>query len=167
MCPCICVLACSHHAEIPTSGLRAETVPGDLPDRHKFHLTEAVCEVLREVIPHTRGIVAAHLKCVLHAPARADELVKTMQKPSRIFLNGYEPSHGMVPHHDTTAWFGAVTVQLLGAEEDGLRVYVHDDDNEGVVLPLPAGCGCVLARHQKHSVDPSRATRRSSLTFFW
>ena len=123
--------------------------------------------MLREAIPLTRQIVAAHLKCILHAPSRAAELEQTMPKPSRIFLNGYEDSHGMVPHHDTTAWFGAVTVQLLGAEEDGLRVYVHDDDNKGLVLPLPAGCGCVLARHQKHSVDRSRATRRCSLTFFW
>ena len=110
--------------------------------------------MLREAIPLTRQIVAAHLKCILHAPARAAELEQTMPKPSRIFLNGYEDSHGMVPHHDTTAWFGAVTVQLLGAEEDGLRVYVHDDDNKGLVLPLPAGCGCVLAHHVEQQSLP-------------
>ena len=170
----MCMRVRSHHVDIPTTVLEAGTsVPLDTPHRklrgtkNRLVLTGDVCTVLEATISGSKEALQVHLRDVLKAPQRAAQLDEAMERPSRIFLNGYYPGQGMVPHHDTTAWFGAVTVQLLGAEEDGLRVYIHDDDNEGLVWPLPPGCGCVLARHQKHSVDTKRATKRASLTVFW
>ena len=88
-------------------------IPGANLQKHRRNrLTKRACEVLQKLVDGSKAALAAHLQ-IMGATTTAKTL-RAMERPTRMFMNGYRAGMGMRSHHDQQAWYGAVSVQLAG-----------------------------------------------------